>query len=84
MACTNIINSTRSALAAPYRVVLGSVSAPPALLQEAALTSDPSWPYFVKAGLAIQGYDVGDPMAPQAALTADERKAIEAVLREIG
>jgi 4-hydroxy-tetrahydrodipicolinate synthase len=37
----------------------------------------------IKAGLAIQGYDVGDPMAPQAALTADERKAIEAVLREI-
>src|SRR5580704_6307530 len=38
----------------------------------------------IKAGLAIQGYDVGDPVAPQAALTADERKAIEAVLREIG
>ena len=28
----------------------------------------------IKAGLAIQGYDVGDPIAPQAALTADERK----------
>jgi 4-hydroxy-tetrahydrodipicolinate synthase len=38
----------------------------------------------IKAGLAIQGYDVGDPVAPQAALTADERKAVEAVLREIG
>src|SRR6201994_3569107 len=38
----------------------------------------------IKAGLSIQGYDVGDPMAPQAALTADERKAVEAVLREIG
>jgi 4-hydroxy-tetrahydrodipicolinate synthase len=38
----------------------------------------------IKAGLSIQGYDVGDPVAPQAALTADERKAIEAVLREIG
>jgi 4-hydroxy-tetrahydrodipicolinate synthase len=37
----------------------------------------------IKAGLAIQGYDVGDPMAPQAALTADERKAVEAVLREM-
>jgi 4-hydroxy-tetrahydrodipicolinate synthase len=36
----------------------------------------------IKAGLAIQGYDVGDPVAPQAALTADERKAVEAVLRE--
>jgi 4-hydroxy-tetrahydrodipicolinate synthase len=38
----------------------------------------------IKAGLAIQGYDVGDPIAPQAALTADERKVVEAVLRDIG
>ena len=38
----------------------------------------------IKAGLAIQGYDVGDPIPPQAALSADERKAVEAVLREIG
>jgi len=38
----------------------------------------------IKAGLAIQGYDVGDPVAPQTALTPDERRAVEAVLREIG
>jgi 4-hydroxy-tetrahydrodipicolinate synthase len=38
----------------------------------------------IKAALAIQGYDVGDPVPPQKALTADERKAIEAVLREVG
>jgi 4-hydroxy-tetrahydrodipicolinate synthase len=38
----------------------------------------------IKAGLAFQGYDVGDPVPPQAALTADERKVIEAVLREMG
>ena len=38
----------------------------------------------IKAALAIQGYDVGDPVAPQKALTADERKAVEAVLREVG
>jgi 4-hydroxy-tetrahydrodipicolinate synthase len=38
----------------------------------------------IKAGLAIQGYDVGDPIQPQAALTADERKLVEAVLREVG
>jgi 4-hydroxy-tetrahydrodipicolinate synthase len=37
----------------------------------------------IKAGLAIQGYDVGDPVPPQAALSADERKAVEAVLRDI-
>jgi 4-hydroxy-tetrahydrodipicolinate synthase len=38
----------------------------------------------IKAGLAIQGYAVGDPIAPQAALSADERRAVEAVLRDIG
>src|ERR1700682_6267861 len=38
----------------------------------------------IKAGLAIQGYDVGDPVAPQAALTADERQAVEARLRALG
>jgi 4-hydroxy-tetrahydrodipicolinate synthase len=38
----------------------------------------------IKAGLSIQGYDVGDPIAPQPALTAEQRQAVEAVLREIG
>jgi 4-hydroxy-tetrahydrodipicolinate synthase len=38
----------------------------------------------IKAGLAIQGYDVGDPVPPQPALTEDERKAVEAVLRDLG
>ena len=38
----------------------------------------------IKAGLAIQGYDVGDPIAPQASLTADERKVVETLLRDIG
>jgi 4-hydroxy-tetrahydrodipicolinate synthase len=38
----------------------------------------------IKAGLAIQGYEVGDPVAPQAALTIDERRAVEAVLRDLG
>lgn len=38
----------------------------------------------IKTGLSIQGYEVGDPLAPQAALTADERRVIEAVLRELG
>ena len=37
----------------------------------------------IKAGLAIQGYAVGDPVAPQAALSSEERKAVEAVLRDI-
>ncbi|MBR0714511.1 dihydrodipicolinate synthase family protein [Bradyrhizobium liaoningense] len=38
----------------------------------------------IKAGLSIQGYDVGDPVPPQAALTADQRKVVEAALREVG
>ena len=37
----------------------------------------------IKAGLAIQGYHVGDPVPPQAALTADQRKAVEAALRDV-
>jgi 4-hydroxy-tetrahydrodipicolinate synthase len=37
----------------------------------------------IKAGLAIQGYDVGDPVPPQAALTADQRKVVEVVLRDV-
>ena len=36
-----------------------------------------------KAGLQIRGYDVGDPVPPQAALTADERKAVEKTLKEL-
>ncbi len=38
----------------------------------------------IKAALAIQGYDVGDPVPPQKALTAEEREAVAAVLREVG
>jgi 4-hydroxy-tetrahydrodipicolinate synthase len=38
----------------------------------------------IKAALSIQGYDVGDPVPPQKALTADERTAVTAVLREVG
>ena len=37
----------------------------------------------IKAGLQLQGYDVGDPVPPQAALTADERKAVENTLKEL-
>jgi 4-hydroxy-tetrahydrodipicolinate synthase len=38
----------------------------------------------IKAGLAIQGYDVGDPVPPQAALTAEERTLVEMALADIG
>ena len=37
----------------------------------------------IKAGLESQGYPVGGPIPPQAALTADERKVVAATLAEI-
>ena len=37
----------------------------------------------VKAGLQLQGYAVGDPVPPQAALSADARKQVEAILAEV-
>jgi 4-hydroxy-tetrahydrodipicolinate synthase len=37
----------------------------------------------IKAGLSIQGYDVGDPIPPQAPLTMEQRKVVEAVLRDV-
>jgi 4-hydroxy-tetrahydrodipicolinate synthase len=37
----------------------------------------------IKAGLRIQGYDVGDPVPPQAALTLEQCKVVEAVLRDV-
>jgi len=36
----------------------------------------------IKAGLQIQGYDVGDPVPPQPALGAEERKIIEKTLAD--
>lgn len=38
----------------------------------------------IKAGLASQGYEVGDPVPPQPALTPDERKIVEKTLAEVG
>ncbi len=37
----------------------------------------------IKAGLAIQGYAVGDPVPPQAALSAEDRQAVEAILDQV-
>jgi 4-hydroxy-tetrahydrodipicolinate synthase len=38
----------------------------------------------IKAGLDIQGYAVGDPVPPQAALTSEQRKVVEQALRDVG
>jgi 4-hydroxy-tetrahydrodipicolinate synthase len=37
----------------------------------------------IKAALQLQGYDVGEPVPPQAALSADERKAVKSILADI-
>ena len=37
----------------------------------------------IKAGLQIQGYDVGDPVPPQPALGVEERKIVEKTLAEL-
>ena len=37
----------------------------------------------IKAGLQIQGYAVGDPVPPQAALSAEERKLVEGILADV-
>ncbi|MGP8120356.1 MAG: dihydrodipicolinate synthase family protein [Xanthobacteraceae bacterium] len=37
----------------------------------------------IKAGLAIQGYDVGDPVPPQAALSESDRQVIARLLEDL-
>jgi 4-hydroxy-tetrahydrodipicolinate synthase len=37
----------------------------------------------IKAGLQIQGYAVGDPVPPQAALSLEERKVVERILADV-
>jgi len=37
----------------------------------------------IKAGLQIQGYAVGEPVPPQAPLTPEDRKAVEAILADV-
>ena len=37
----------------------------------------------IKVGLQAQGYDVGEPIPPQPALTADERKIVEKTLSDL-
>ena len=62
---------------------------------EAALLQIKQWPLnaafqrftlsaCVKAGLEMQGFPVGSPLPPQKQLNAEERKALEKILRDIG
>jgi 4-hydroxy-tetrahydrodipicolinate synthase len=38
----------------------------------------------IKGGLAMQGFPVGDPIPPQAALSEDGRREVRAVLERLG
>ena len=38
----------------------------------------------IKAGLSLQGFDVGEPIRPTAALDQDARSIVEATLRDLG
>ena len=38
----------------------------------------------IKAGLQLKGYDVGDPIPPQAALTPEQRSVLAAALAQVG
>src|SRR5438034_8358694 len=40
-------------------------------------------PASINARLSVQGYAVGDPVPPQAPLTAEQRKVVEAALRDL-
>jgi 4-hydroxy-tetrahydrodipicolinate synthase len=37
----------------------------------------------IKTGLQIQGYGVGDPVPPQAALNLEESKVVEGILADV-
>ena len=37
----------------------------------------------IKAGLQVQGYDVGDPVPPQSPLSVEDRKTVEGILASL-
>jgi 4-hydroxy-tetrahydrodipicolinate synthase len=37
----------------------------------------------IKTGLQLQGYPVGDPVAPQTPLSADEKRIVQAALADV-
>ena len=53
--CTGIVLRLRSGHAAGYRIILGTVSVPPAYLPQVEPSRDKAWPFWRKAGLNIRG-----------------------------
>jgi hypothetical protein len=53
--CTGIIGRDRSGHAGGNRVVLGTVSVPPAYLPQVGPSRNKAWPFFTKRGLDVRG-----------------------------
>ena len=55
VSCTGIVGRVRSGHAGGNRVVLGTVSVPPAYLPQVGPSRNKAWPFFMKSGLAVRG-----------------------------
>jgi hypothetical protein len=55
VSCSGIVLQVRSGHAAGYRVVLGTVSVPPAHLPQVVPSRNKAWPFWRKAGLNVRG-----------------------------
>jgi hypothetical protein len=55
VSCTEIVGRFRSGHAAGYRVVLGTVSVPPAYRPQVVPSRIKAWPFLKKAGIAVRG-----------------------------
>jgi hypothetical protein len=55
VSCTGIVGRDRSGHAGGNRVVLGTVSVPPAYLPQVVPSRNKAWPFFTKRGLGVRG-----------------------------
>jgi hypothetical protein len=55
VSCTGIVLRLRSGHAGGNRVVLGTVSVPPAYLPQVGPSRNKAWPFFTKRGLGVRG-----------------------------
>jgi hypothetical protein len=55
VSCTGIVGRGSSGHAGGNRVVLGTVSVPPAYLPQVGPSRNKAWPFFTKRGLGVRG-----------------------------
>jgi hypothetical protein len=55
VSCTGIVGRDSSGHAGGNRVVLGTVSVPPAYLPQVGPSRNKAWPFFTKRGLGVRG-----------------------------